>query len=224
MKWSILIGVVILAVLSATLFISCSEDDKSPTAPYQKESICPLSKGNIWTFVDSTFFDHQVYVDTLRLEISGDTIVTFENMDYRVYFWSWEIWGAPSNCTRLVREEDDGLWDLGIVSSSDTLITRSLWAKNPVSQGECWQRDNVLCDCAGSISLLGSVDIECVATNESFETQAGVFSCNVYRTHFGQTTDVYEYFAPDIGLVGYVVIVDDEMSSKSTLCSYHING
>jgi hypothetical protein len=172
--------VIALSLLVLTL-TSCGKD---PTSPGTSTVICPLSIGNHWTYVDSTFYGGSVWVDSSRLGITGKTTVPFEGNSYEVYFWNWyeDDLQQYRDYKWLMRNEDDGLWSLGGTSSSDTLILETMIVKYPVSAADTWPQTAVSWSSwDSSFFARDTLVITCVATDEQFATAAGTFRCCVYH-------------------------------------------
>ncbi len=131
----------------------------------QESVIQPLSVGSYWTFVDSFYQDNTLYVDTSKVEVTGDTIISYQNNYLNVFFWQWE--GDDEKW--LLRNQDDGLWCYGFSRHNSTTIDPELALKFPASVGDTWY----------SWSLLGD-SIECVDTDTLVNTPAGSFISYVY--------------------------------------------
>ena len=220
-RWEI-ICITLIFLIAATVFTSCEEEDESPTKPRIPNVICPLSVGNYWTYIDSVFLEGITTVSESRIDVTGDTVITYEDEDYHVYYWTWYL---PAPCHWLVQNGEEGLWTLGTASDSDTLYYRTLFAKYPVSSGEVWEKSFYTCWIYGEIVLVGSINAECISVDYTYETPLGTFKCICCHEqyYFNQTLmDFYYYFVPRIGLVSALGYSDGVYTSKKVLTGYNL--
>ncbi len=211
MRIILFLVVQVALLLSATIYVGCGENDTSgPTKP--EDAIVPLSVGNYWAYVD-TVFDSGVVtqVDSYKVGVTGTTTITHSDRIYEVFLvkpFDMET-DQPNDYASLRRNESDGLWSFGTMSSMHTRIVRSLLVKYPVSVGDTWQH-----------AYIETSRVECVAVNEEYETPAGTFKCHVYKfqtPHY----DIYSYYVPTIGAVAHIAKQNGEILFKQSLFRYH---
>ncbi|MFZ5980019.1 MAG: BACON domain-containing protein [Candidatus Zixiibacteriota bacterium] len=194
--------------------------------------ICPLAVGNYWNFDDSS-----------RLEITGQTMITYAEQTYQVYFWEWVTDNPYYRYRYLVRNESDGLWSIGEIyydsTTVDTILYRTMLLKYPVTVGEKWIVNE------GGYSY----EMECVSLNENLSTPAGTFPCVVYKegdiiTYGGEKNtyrsplfsnrstlsynknieeaELFIYFSPGVGYVGALEKDNEIVNEIFLLTSYHL--
>jgi hypothetical protein len=217
----------------------------------QNDVILPLNVGNYWEFIDSTFSgDTLLVVDTSKVEITGKTFIEYQNNSYEVYFWSWYDQytnpPVPSAQKWLIRNESDGLWEYGMLSDTDTLLLQNRHLKFPANVGDSWNIFAYLI-MDSTIQVSDTLVMECIATDQAFNTPIGTFQCYVYQYRWiitneslvaftnpfkllvpdyrngntqTDTLDFVSFFAPNIGLVGQE-LRRGALSRKSVL--YKIN-
>jgi hypothetical protein len=110
---------------------------------------------------------------------------------------------------------------MGGVSSSDTMITKILYLKNPAVTGESWEVPKIAYDLNANnfIETGDTITYTCISANESFVTSVGTFQC--YEYHWRERLegvrekwDHYIYLAPNIGWVGEIIKSSLDNSTK----------
>jgi len=203
-----------------------------------EHSIMPLAVGNQWDYVTYWITDEggiiEGLTDSLRTEITGDTIVNYEGLCYHVSLIttiylpssearenSWYYWNG-----------EDGLYSMGGISDYDTLIGKVLELKYPVVAGDSWAVPNLVYHIDDREFYYKDNQVfTCISTDAEFETPVGTFTC--YKYHFRMSPaedvledwDIYDYYVPGIGKVGQIIrsSLDNEIKWKSVLYSYKIN-
>lgn len=197
----------------------------------QNNVIMPLNVGQYWEYVNPAYPQ-----DTMRLEISGDSTILYQNNSYQVYFWHWQ----GTDVKWLMRNQTDGLWAFGYVEPGNSLIDPELLLKYPATPGDTWQN---------RWSLVGTpVTVTCLVTDSTIQTPAGTFSCYGYHApwssektgahpfspFFASATGpesgplaegvrdtlpdgMYLYFAPNIGYVMENEKMNDTLSNQIIL-------
>jgi hypothetical protein len=199
----------------------------------QNNVIVPLTVGNHWEFIDSTFYnDTLLVVDTSKFGITGKQIIEYEGNNYEVYYWTWYNMYTnppePQTTKWLVRNEQDGFWQYGLLNDADTLLLQNLFLKFPSSIGDSWPVFAYVTTDT-SINVGDTLLMECADNNGEYITPIGTFQCYVYHydwvfsktstasfiSQLGFTKSIYtneyteadsfkftSYYATNIGLVG----------------------
>ena len=252
-KYRIIIVLIVFAAVLGLISCTNSVDSDRSTTPVKK-SICPLAVGNYWLFIDSSFTDTIPTVDTSKVGISESISFKFNNLDYNVFCWNW--YTLPGNTPRdykwLYVNDSSGLWNIGCISASDTLLKTSLKLKYPITVNgdNSWAYYKIEHNSTDNNFILSdSLAMTCKSTNAMYSTPAGTFSCymyhyerNMYRAtrhgginedkfideeknnYRGEQTpaDIYLYYAPDIGYVGYERKERGTVTFKKVLLKYNI--
>lgn len=211
----------LFVLMGGTLLLeSClTSGDKSPSPV-----IIPLSVGNYWEYVDSTYSSTGAFIkaDTSRLAIRGDTTIQYQGQGVHVFYWHWT---TSPDADWLVRNDGDGLYFYGGRTSKGVfLLGKSLNEKFPASAGDSWQKPEYIYQTGDSaFSVPDTVTVQCVATDSMFATGAGVFKNYVY-TYSRKTVltpAVTElYYAPNKGFIGSIARTNGVVTFKKTLRSY----
>ena len=120
-------------ILFLLFFLVCNSDN--PTSPSDDSLIMPISVGNHWTYIDSIFYDNIPKSDTSKTGIIGEMTIQHNNETHNVYFFNNynKETGEPDISNWLIKNEKNGIWEYGIMTSKDTLIASNLAIKYPVS-------------------------------------------------------------------------------------------
>jgi hypothetical protein len=218
----------------------------------QNNVIVPLTVGNHWEFVDSTFNnDALLVVDTSKFGITDKQIIEYEGNNYEVYYWTWYnmYTNPPEPQTKkwLVRNEQDGFWQYGLLNDADTLLLQNLFLKFPSSIGDSWPVFAYVTTDT-SINVGDTLLMECADNNSEYITPIGTFQCYVYHydwvfsktstasfiSQLGFTKSIYNneyteadsfkftsYYATNIGLVGQEYSLGP-LKTNSHLISYDL--
>lgn len=193
---------------------------KNPTRVEEVDGLIPFNVGNSWSYIQYVCSDSacnnvfQGLTDSAIFKISEKKDVEIEGKLYNaaireIYFPST---GQTSDYKWLFFNQVDGLYLLGGISSSDTLLKRILQLKYPVNAGESWQVPRLVYDLIERRFLIeDTLTYTCISTNEQFETPAGAFDCYVYHHRIRPADDIndywdyYEYYNLEIGHVGTII-------------------
>ena len=213
-----------------------SEYDINMVEPDLESVLIPLSVGNSWSYEQLFYMSGEVVeglTDSGKVKIVGDTTIDYEGQCYRVAIWNdFHPLDEPKDHRWFFGNGTDGMYLLGGVSSTDTIVVKILYRKYPAQEGDTWRVPRL------SYYLLpkefffdDSITYTCVSTDEEFETPLGTFVCYVYHYRIKPEEDVlayweyYDYFAPDIGNVGVIIrsSLTGSLKFRITLYDYHIN-
>ncbi len=246
----------IIQYLFLILLIMYCQDEKQHKTPLNppteikpiKKVICPLAVGNYWTYIDSSIGFYNYQADTSKLEITGKTNINFGNQVIEVFFWNWINLKTkiPEDWKWLNRNEDNGLWTYGILSSTDTLLLKNLDIKYPIELNESWKSVLIY----DNYKVSDTLTITCIDTEEPFKTPLGIFYCYVYyyrMPHPLQRSwhkyglpqkqfrsiiekidsrlikdEFYLFLVPQVGYVGMVEIVNGVLVWKKVLLDYSV--
>jgi len=105
----------------------------------------------------------------------------------------------------------NGLYIVGGISSTDTLVIKNLELKFPAEVGDSWPVPNVRYSLSDErFYISDTLAYSLVAKDEELQTPAGNFKCYVYKYSRKPADDVsaiwdyYFYYASGIGLVGEI--------------------
>ncbi|MFP4459380.1 MAG: Ig-like domain-containing protein [Candidatus Zixiibacteriota bacterium] len=192
-----------------------SDTAKLHVIDYNPEGdILPLFVGNYWKYQRETVIDEVSYIDTVTLMVTGDTtLITTTCKKLR-----WRKDGDFFGETRYVFSDDLGIYTAGY-RENDTLMADvysipRIWRKYPAiveeeyNTFERYEPDSVM--------------ISVVDTDYSFMTPGGSFESFEYFT----TENIYDqehyYFAPNIGMVGFLGFRSGGLAAKLELIDYRI--
>jgi hypothetical protein len=235
----------VVLILVVALLGSCKKKNDGEPAPTGHSAIMPLTVGNYWEFIDSTFSNNKVVsVDTTRISIINSKNITYQGKSYHVYFWNWDVVGI-ANMSFFASNESDGLYFFGGTNGKeDFIMTKSLNYKFPVQVGETWDCIDVGYSPSDStFEILDTLQIECVSINTAFKTHAGEFSCYAYHvipsssksmspfltglygiaSPDNYAVDYTAYLKPGFGYIGSITKSNGVVTGKKTLLSYHLN-
>ena len=210
--------------------------------------ICPLVIGNFWVYVDSTVGAYSLQVDTSRLEITGKTTIMSKDQIVEVFLWNWfdNATKKPEDWKWLNRNEKDGLWTYGILSSTDTLLAKTLDIMYPIELNESWKCVLLY----ENFKVSDTLTVTCVATEDQFITPAGIFKCHVYhyeipsaysfqrvfqkygfpfetlmptlKSHQLHRDEFFLFLVPNVGYVGLFETINGVLVWKKTLVDYQV--
>jgi hypothetical protein len=215
-----------------------------------KEVLCPLAVGKRWNYIDTIFSDIGIEVQKSKLAISGTMDVPYNGKIYETFFWNWYEPNLETiqDHKLLVKNEPEGFNLFGGVASTDSLFTKELWVKYPVSQNETWNHNDITyTEPDKQFSLGPLLSTDCMKRDTEIITPAGSFSCIVYhensylknRTKNKSSSlschgipksvlnqlkhtpsyDIYYYFAPDMGYIGNMIYGNNKLLSKKILAT-----
>lgn len=224
----------ILAIVSVySVFVGCNLTD---IGRHEAGTLVPLSTGNYWSFVQYSYIDGRIIeglTDSFRINISGQISVFVSGRSYTASLWnSFDITShKPASYKWLYWNGDDGLYQLGGVTNSDTTLTKILYLKYPVRIGEVWHVPwLVYYPESDKFVVEDTLSYECLAIDDSVQTPAGTFKCIVYHYRIRPQPDVleswdyYQYFNPSVGLVAVIVksSLDNSVKFKTLLYDFSV--
>ena len=201
---------------------SCEKDEGLET---NSADIFPLKVGNKWSYTTYLYQDNQeVQYETsstsvdkrVNLTISGELVESFQI----------KITTGDLYTNRFVGNTSSGYTEYGLITDfdhmvqysgsrrsvfigdDDTLTYNSLKAKYPVQANEKWKTENSYShydyDGESGANIIeikvGTVEIECVETSKTINTDVGNFKCIGYR--YGDN----EYYSINYYSIGYGMI------------------
>ncbi len=225
-----------LAVVIVSLLAIVSYCSKNPVDSDTEDVLMPLTAGNYWASQQLSL--PEGLADSAIVTITGDTLVQIDNTAYRaaIQSFTYPIDGTPSDLRWLYWNGTDGLYLMGGISSTDTLVHKMLLYKYPAQEGDSWEIQRLLYS-----YYTQEYEIEdttttytCVATDEEFNTPAGTFICYVYHHRITiweepglpiEDWDYYEYYAPNVGRVGTLIRsgLDGRLKWKTWLFDYRVD-
>jgi hypothetical protein len=218
-------------ILSCYLFQSC--EDRINDIPVSENVLIPLSVGNYWVYIQKVNGFPQL-TDTIKIAITGNTIIDYQSVDYSVWLWTKYRPGTnePLDYSWLLWNGLDGLYNMGGISSTDTLIDKILFLKYPSYVGENWDVLTIGYHLTNNEFIItDTINYSCLATNELFQTPVGNFYCYVYYWREPLGDDIvdtllhYTYYAPNLGYIGETIktSLDSSVKFEIILNEYSIN-
>ncbi len=133
----------ILLIIISTL-ISCNRDPSKPgnsddCLKYGKDVLLPSGIGNYWKYSMKVYTS---FTDSVTYSIVDTLTVNHEDRDYKVFIAKYDNEGSEPNW--LYWNGPDGLYSMGGLTKTDTMIYPVLQFKYPVSQGETWEVPRML--------------------------------------------------------------------------------
>lgn len=216
-------------MIISIFILGCNKND-NPVNPDENNIgvIMPLTVGNQWTYIDSTFDENGFLtsVDSSKLGITGKTNIIYNGQSLEVFYWNWidPDNNQPDDGKWLCRNETEGLYFYGgRFLDSNFVLGKTLSRKYPVNIGDTWEEINYTYSTVDSSFRIADTSlITCISVNEKFNTIIGEFECYVYnyqRTFGNENDDIYLYFAKDVGFVGYQSIRKDILMRNKNLYS-----
>ncbi len=206
------------------ILFGCKKDE-AVNPPEEKGNIQPLTVGNEWHYVDSTFIDSLAIVDTtINIKITAKQFMEKIADGKEVY--SWDVF-RDSVLLRenFVRLEDDGLWHYGEVNNSDTLNAAKMWGKYPVYIGDTFNEKRYVYD---SVSHSYSEDDvwkwTCTELYKPIRMKSGrTIYCIVFSTENKNGEEIQLLYSVNIGYAGWITKKNNKIIFRETLTSYNLN-
>lgn len=193
------------------LFAHCG----SPVEPPSNHGeLMPMEAGNYWIYQTWPF----ATPDTARAEITRKVSVTIDGVTYEAsaFLLPYNVKGTRPPFEWLYWNGPDGLYWLGGIAATDTLLYKSLLFKYPAKVGESWTAIRINYDSVyEKFYFFDTLSVSLVSKNEAIETPGGGFNCYVY-SYRRQLSDIavplnyYHYYVPGLGRVAYITRWDDE--------------
>jgi len=209
-------------------------DDEGIVSP-GSPNLFPLSIGNHWSYVQSSYMSGQVVsTDSFRLDIFRDMVVLTDEGLYQVMVRTLTdlSTNTPRDDEWLFWNGGDGLYLMGGRTSSDSIFVKLFLLKNPALSGDTWQVPRlVYYFYSGQFGIQDTLVYDCFATNEEMVTLVGTFTCTVFHHRVQPQPDVfeqwdyYEYYAVGVGPVATIVksSIDGSLKFKTLLSEYSVN-
>ncbi|HEY4612495.1 MAG TPA: hypothetical protein VII11_05895 [Bacteroidota bacterium] len=224
----ILYGIVFLV-----LFVLSCEKNDNPVGDDKADVIMPLTVGNQWSFIDSTFSTSGAFVrrDSSRLGITGTTSIQYGGATVQVFQWNWFNiqTGVADPWKWLTCNEPDGRYVYGGQSAKGTFVlSKSLSEKFPVTVGDTWLRYNIITTGDSTFKVRDTLLMRCTALEEPFNTSAGTLKCIVYYYQQPPTIpgtvirDQWLYYVPNLGYVGLVGRQNGVVVFKKTISWFQL--
>lgn len=193
--------------------------------------LLPLAVGNYWAY--STTWLGGAITDSFTVEITRQVPVTYQGEAFTAFAESVRLNELSQPEFEWLRGNGEGgLYTMGGIAETDTLVLRKLERKYPAQVGETWATVRLVYRLSSTreFDVEDTVTVSLEAVEESFETPAGRFACHVYKYSFRPADDVvewwdvFEYYAPGVGLVGEVIRgqADGRLLQETTLYDFRV--
>lgn len=244
------IAITLLAV--SLMCWSCKKENSPVTPPPNPMDIVPLADHNEWRFVDSLYGSklknanrihtesamghayhsqgktYESSIDSFKAYVSGRRTIRYGGSDVELFTINWYEslpQSVPDSLATLWLEhnESGGLYVFGFVQGTrDTIISKSLDLKYPVTVGDSWVRPGAYYYYETNRWEVSADTMTCSSTSEQFATLQRTYSAVVYRGKSGDF-EFSEYYVPNLGLVGSISEFSGTIQSKSVLksCTLH---
>lgn len=198
--------------LIAGLLASCDVFGGDDDPEVDTSVLLPLAVGNYWAY-QTTWLDGAI-TDSSTVEITRRMPVTYEGEALTAFAESVRFNGLPPPEYEWLRGNGEGgLYMMGGIADTDTLVLRKLDRKYPAREGETWSAVRLVYRLSSTreFGVQDTVVVSLESTEEPIETPAGRFKCHVYKYSFRPANDVlekwdvFEYYTPGVGLVKEVI-------------------
>ena len=120
----------------------------------------------------------------------------------------------------LYRNGEEGLYFMGGISDTDTLLINELRYKYPAEVGETWSVPRMSFSVEEEyFYIYDTLEVTLNDTGYKLETQAGVFTTEVYKFTVSNGEDVandwdyYMYYRPSVGLVAQISTTENDIEN-----------
>ena len=224
MKKAILAAACLVSLLFSFLFLNCS-DDSSPVGPAHLPVMMPLADGNVWNYAD-TVSGPASLVFVSSMTVTGETVVTYEDLDYDVFTVDQIDTYNGILSTYFLRNDEFGLWEFATACGLDSMFYKQMNAKYPAEIGDEWMKGNFNCDPNQYPTGFPPGPTTCIAIDSLYTTPAGTFECYLYQYSYDipmfGLVDIYYFYALDVGLVAKE-FKSGMMNWKTALVDYDLN-
>lgn len=193
----------------------------------------PLAVGNWWEYEVRFPQRQDAEPDTLVDRINLKTEIKYENRLYTVFGRNVDMdFGSLPDFNWLVRNGRCGLYNMGGIAETDTMIINELAMKFPGETGENWQMPRVAFSRTDfEFYISETVVVTLVESDVEVETPAGTFNAWVYHFEVDQGDDVlanaqiFQFFSPGTGLIKQEDRFEstNELRSEMILTNYQVN-
>lgn len=218
----------------------------------QSTELMPLTVGNEWVYIDSSFSSTTaVATDTIFHRISDETDITIDEQTYPVRLLTFpnDTTLSRMNFRKPLKNDPDGLWEFGAMTTYDTLTYRHLFLKYPTAAGDT---STMLIILLGDYNrVVDTVTVKTISIDSVFHTPAGSFECIVYQHEnidfsgdmmkpgiwagnrfMNPIADIQSvnhsnhqhtyFYKPGLGFVGYIWKINNQTVQKTVLLSSNI--
>ncbi|MEW5799659.1 MAG: hypothetical protein AB1728_11705 [Bacteroidota bacterium] len=218
----------IFLISLAILFSSC-EESTSPNGS-KNDSLLPLQIGNYWTYYQFTLTP-PTSVDSFKLIIENLFTNNAQNDFSNAYIMSiYDLrFGNKLDYRWLYKNEPDGLYLLGGISASDTLLRKIKLLKYPVDSNEVWLVPNITYQIdEGVFKIKDTTLYKCVSTKGRFTLNGQEYFCYVYHHRTRQGDDIlayweiFDFYVPNTGKIGSIIMVDTVVTHRIELRDFKL--
>ena len=231
---------IIFNILILSSFILLHASCNNPEEPPPKDSVEVAISNGILPLKVGYYWKYQNYYLKADTSISGEgrteeykinklSTTIYSNENYSVFHRIWGYFNTSMGHYIYAADEwffrnfNDGLYQMGGKVNDDSIYTKLLWYKYPVQKGETWESpDLVYNTLTNNFFINDSTTYTCTDSNVVFKTPLGNFSCIVYyhreidnEGDVISITDIYDYYLPNLGLVGEITYGYDKYSQRS---------
>ena len=177
----------------------------------QTGKLIPLAVGNYWEY-ESTYLD--VLKDTIRYEVTAEVQVPIGDTSYTAYAANFVPFPPDLDPYYWLRRNGaQGLYTMGGISDTDTLLINELEYKLPSEVGETIQSPQLSFSFDRfEFYISDTLSITLIDDNREIVTSAGKFECFVYKFKIDffeegvifTTWDYYLYYSTGIGLIAQI--------------------
>lgn len=213
----------LIIFLCGIIIIGCSKKGgDNPTAPTSiSQSLWPIVVGNSWTYTDTSFASNSISSPQV-FTVTEQTSIQYQGKSLDVCVIS----GRSDVYWRMENGEVYQYYP-------DPNPLKALCLKSSVKKGDTFQAQFIvtyptIAPNTGNVipsPSISSESWECISTNEQVTTQAGKFSCYVFKitgTGFYQNEYYYDYYSMGIGEVFFKHVDNGSIVNNRTLVSYTV--
>lgn len=205
--------------LTVGLLAACdSTVEEGPEGPTPEE-LFPLEVGNRWLY--RTWYLRPSLADSFVVEITGRLSFEHGGETLTAYAESRHLLGEePPPFRWLSGHGRDGLYLMGGIAPTDTMLTKRLVRRTPMRVGEGHRFTRLAYGTGWTTGVApeerfyvsdDTLEVRLLAERHPFETPLGTFDCYVYWYEFlpaddtAVLWDVFDYYVPSIGAVAQVI-------------------
>jgi hypothetical protein len=217
-------------ILSSSLVLwvtTCKKDFSATNTSTKIESdvLIPLKVGNYWNY-EATYYSS---TDSVRYAVKERLTVHYEGHHYEAFFAAYN--NANPNPRWLYWNGADGLYSMGGLSETDTMIFPVLQFKYPVEKGETWEVSRMVYNLVEQrFYIKDTLTYTCIDNDSSIVTPSATFQTVAYMFKVSQGDDVllkekhFFYYAPRIGLIKHEIKNESGtlIKAKMVLYSYYL--
>jgi hypothetical protein len=161
--------------------------------------------------------------DTLKFEITGSLKIMYNSQQYTVTkMASYSIHDLKPPYQFLYWNGPDGVYVMGGIAPTDTIIVKELMLKYPARVGDTWNMYPINYSYSSGKFNLGTKPQvwSLVSQNISVQTPSGIFNCYQYRFSQHPDDDILDiwdynyYYAPGLGQISEKTVSTMEKTTK----------